>query len=117
MGARGVAAGLSISVALTTGLLFEAWSRKTNNQGRWAVYKFFFISLLLSLAVGAILVPVYHTLVQIIPPGGLIPDLGICLITGLVFLVVLGGLGRLFKISEIQTLFGKMYGKIVKKIR
>jgi len=44
MGIKGVALGLSLSVIITTGALFEAWSRKTKNAGRSEVYAFFGIT-------------------------------------------------------------------------
>ncbi|WDP93086.1 MAG: murein biosynthesis integral membrane protein MurJ [Desulfobacter sp.] len=116
MGAKGVAAGLSLSVALTTGLLFEAWSRRTGNKGKTDVYRFFLVCVLLSLASGAALEAVYAGITRIVPTGGLISNLCICTATGLAFLAILGGLGRLFNISEILTLYERIYGKTLKKI-
>ncbi len=117
IGVKGVAAGLSLSVALTTGLLFEAWSRKTNNTGKWAVYQFFWVSLMLSVIVG-ILLELFHSflLVPMFPANGLIANLGKSAAIGLMFIVLLWILGLMFNINEIHLLYHRIYSKAIKPL-
>ncbi len=111
MGGKGVAAGLSLSAALTTGLLFEAWSRRTDNREKWAVYRFFGVALMLSIAIGIILELFHSFVLVILPSPGLLSNLGKCAATGLVFLVLLWGMGLMFNISEIHALYNRIYGR------
>jgi len=120
MGVKGVALGLSISVALTTGLLYEAWNRKTQNESKSEVYRFFGVSILVSLVTGLLLQAVYTGVTTLIVPGRFIPNLIICMVLGIVFLLVLGATGRLFRIPEIQTLYERLFSKMmpwIKKIK
>ena len=112
-----MALGLSVSVALTTGLLFEAWSRKTGNQQKKEVYRFFGVSLLLSLFTGLVAEAVYRVVCLMIPTGSLISNLGICVITAVIFLIALGGVGRLFRIKEIQILYENLSTKVMPWIK
>ena len=119
MGAKGVALGLSVSVALTTGLLFEAWNRKTGNDAKYQVYQFFGVSVLVSLVIGVMLETIYLGLTTLIPPGPLVSNILICMITGIIFLLLLGLMGKLCKITQIQILYEKLFTKMmpwVKKI-
>jgi len=113
IGVKGVALGLSVSVALTTGLLFEAWSRKTGNDGKYEVYRFFGVTVLVSLVTGLASEAAYRGLVLLIPAHGLIPDFSICMVTGIIFLILLGMMGRLCRIPEIQTLYEKLFIKVM----
>ena len=113
MGIKGVALGLSVSVALTTGLLFEAWNRKSENTGKRDVYRFFGIMALISLVLGILLQAAYSILIIVITPGALLKNLLICMITGIIFLLLLGSIGKLCRIREINTLYTKIFAKVV----
>ena len=111
MGIKGVALGLSLSVIITTGVLFEAWNRKTKNTGRSEVYAFFGLMLLVSIVVWLILKAVYAGILGLIPISGFFAHIFICIIIGTLFLIILAGLGKILKIKEISTLYTKVLTK------
>ncbi|MEH0022295.1 MAG: murein biosynthesis integral membrane protein MurJ [Desulfobacter sp.] len=113
MGVKGVALGLSLSVAVTSLLLFETWSRKSNNTEKSDVYRFLVNILLVSICMGAVLQAVYLGLVRFIPPDGMVLSMAVCVIMGLVFLLLFGALGKLFGIAEIHTLYEKIFKKVL----
>ncbi|MDD9305110.1 MAG: murein biosynthesis integral membrane protein MurJ [Desulfobacter sp.] len=112
MGIKGVALGLSLSVALTCGLLFETWNRKTQNTEKHEVYRFFFVLVLVSSGLGAMLQGVYLLVIQLILPGSLINNLMICALMGIVFLFMFGLIGKIFHIPEIHTLYHTLFKKV-----
>ncbi|WP_321491774.1 murein biosynthesis integral membrane protein MurJ [uncultured Desulfobacter sp.] len=111
MGINGVALGLSMSVIITTGALFEVWSRRTQNTGKTDVYTFFGVMLLVSIMVWGILKAIYVGILHVIPISGLFTHIVICLIVGTVFLIILAGMGKIFKIREISSLYTKVLAK------
>ena len=111
MGLKGVALGLSVSVMLTTGLLFETWSRKTGNSGKNEVYRFFCTQVMIGLLLYPLLQATYWGMNWVMPGESLVARIGICAVTGAVFVVLLGLVGRLFKIREIQMLYDKILTK------
>ncbi|HCY86403.1 MAG TPA: murein biosynthesis integral membrane protein MurJ [Desulfobacteraceae bacterium] len=113
MGVKGLALGLALSAALTCFFLFEAWSRKSENTQKTSVYLFFFKMVGLSLGLGMILYAVYPVVSGILLPGKLWTDLTICALLGLLFLTLLGLAGRMFRIPEIHTLYGKLFRRLL----
>ena len=111
MGIKGVALGLSLSVIITTGALFEVWSRKTKNAGRSDVYAFFGVMLAVSILVWLILKGVYVEIVRIMPISGFFSHLFICVIIGTLFLIILALIGKIFKIREVSSLYAKVLEK------
>ncbi|MCG8548977.1 MAG: murein biosynthesis integral membrane protein MurJ [Desulfobacterales bacterium] len=111
MGIKGVALGLSLSVIITTGALFEVWGRKTKNSGRSEVYTFFGVMLTVSIAVWLILKAAYAGIVHLIPISGFFAHILICIIVGTLFLFILASIGKVFKIQEISTLYAKVLTK------
>lgn len=111
MGIKGVALGLSLSVIITTGALFEVWSKRTQNAGRSEVYTFFGVMLLVSMVVWLILKAVYVETVHLIPISGFFAHILICIIVGALFLIILAGVGKVFKIREVNTLYSKILTK------
>ncbi|MCG8566448.1 MAG: murein biosynthesis integral membrane protein MurJ [Desulfobacterales bacterium] len=113
MGVQGVALGLSLSVVTTTLLLYEAWNRKSGNMGKSAVYLFFLKLIPLSLIMGGICAALRHGLSQFISPTTLPAALGVGILTGMGFIIILPMLGRLMKIQEIKTLYQKISQRIL----
>lgn len=111
MGIKGVALGLSLSAIITTAALFEVWSRKTKNAGRSEVYMFFGIMLLASIAVWLVLKATYAGILHLIPITGFFAHIFICIIVGTLFLIILAGIGKFFKIREVSTLYAKVLTK------
>lgn len=111
MGIKGVAFGLSLSVIITTGALFEVWGRKTKNTGRSDVYFFFGVMVLVSIAVWLILKAIYIGIIHLIPISGFFAHIFICIFVGTLFLIILAGIGKIFKIKEINTLYAKVLTK------
>jgi len=111
MGIKGVALGLSLSVIITTGALFEVWSRKTKNAGRSDVYISFGVMLLVSILVWLVLKAIYVGIIHLIPITGFFTHIFICIIVGIFFLILLAGMGKFFKIREVSTLYAKVLTK------
>ena len=112
MGIHGVALSLSLSVAMTTFLLYEAWSRKTQNPGKGEVYLFFVKLTGLSLITGILLELLHRWLIRLIVPDGMSRALVVCAIMGIVFVAGMLAAGRVLKIREIQILFNKLQRRI-----
>ncbi len=111
-GIHGVAFTLSLSVALTTFLLYEVWNRKTGNPGKKRVYFFFMKLAGLSLVLGFVLEVIHMGLARLLVPDHLAPALGLCIIMGLVFTAGILIMGRILNIKEIRILFDKLIGRI-----
>ena len=113
MGVQGVALGLSLSVILTTFLLFEAWSRKSGNAGKKEVYLFFLKLIPLSIAMGAAAMVFRYGWGLVLPDTDLFSALAVGILTGLGFLVLLPRAGDFLKIHEIRTLYEKIFQRIL----
>ncbi len=111
MGIKGLALGLSVSVIITTGALFEVWSRKTKNAGRSEVYAFFGRMALASIVIWLILRAVYAKITILMPISGFFNQIFICMTVGSLFLIILAAIGKMFKISEVTTLYAKVLVK------
>ena len=112
-GIKGVALGLSLTVAVSTGLLFEVWNRKSKNNEKGLVYRFFIKMVLISIIFGIVLQLTYMTVTFLILPGTLAMNLLICIITGIIFLFLFGLTGKICHISEINILYGKVLSKVI----
>jgi putative peptidoglycan lipid II flippase len=113
LGIRGVALGLSISVTLSSLLLFECWNRRTKNTGKREVYLFFIKLIPLSLFLGGILQASLLGLRLFFDPTGLIDALIICTITGIIFSILLPLTGKILGIKEILILYDKIFRRIL----
>lgn len=111
MGIKGVALGLSLSVIVTTGALFEVWGRKTKNTERSEVYSFLGVMLLVSIVVWLVLKAVYTGIVYLIPIPSFFSHIFICIIVGTLFLIILAGIGKVFKIREVSMIYAKVLAK------
>ncbi len=113
MGVKGVAFGLSLSVTVTCLALFEAWNRRSNNIKKSEVYLFLIKIILVSICIGIALQAIYLGVIRILVPGSLIANLTICVVMGLIFLMIFGVTGKLFRIQEIHTLYEKIFRRIL----
>ena len=111
-GIHGVAFTLSLSVALTTFLLYEVWNKKSKNPGKKEVYLYFLKLAGLSLIFGVILEIVHRGIIRILVPDHLGPALIVCIIMGLIFITGIMLMGRMMNIQEIRILFDKLIGRI-----
>ncbi len=113
MGVEGVALGLSLSVILTTFLLYEAWNRRSNNQDKTKVYGFFLKLVPLSMAMGALSALARHLFAMVLPPHHLFPALAVGMATGMVFVILLPLAGKMFKMEEIPILYERILKRIL----
>lgn len=113
LGIKGVALGLSLSVIVSSLLLFECWNRKSQNTQKKEVYHFFFKLVPISLVLGGILQGILMGLRPLFDPGTLAGNLMICIIVGLVFSVLLPLFGVLLRIKEISILYDKIFRRIL----
>ncbi len=113
MGIKGVALGLTLSVTLSSFLLFECWNRKSRNTSKKEVYLFFLKIIPVSLTIGAILQVTLMGLRHYFDPATLAGNMMVCLITTLVFLFLLPLTGLFLRIKEIRILYDKILRRIV----
>jgi len=113
LGIKGVALGLTISVTLSSLLLFECWSRKSQNNQKNEVYLFFLKLIPATLILGIILQVIYLGLAKMLDPSAPVPGLIICTITGLAFLFLLPAIGYVLGIKEIHILYDKIFRRII----
>jgi len=113
LGIKGVALGLSVSVTLSSLLLFECWNRKAKNIEKMQVYTFFLKLVPISFVLGALLQAAAMGLRQLFDPTTLYGSLIICVCTGLIFLILLPLMGRISGIREINLLYDKIFRRIL----
>lgn len=104
MGAKGVALGLSITVAAQCFVLFECWNRQSSNSEKNQVYLFFLKMLPLSLGLWIILKLWAEFLRTVLDPLSHSGCLVIGILTGAVFCILFLASGYLFSIQEIKDL-------------
>lgn len=104
-GAAGLASGLSVTVMVSAAALFESWSRKTRNPGKNQVYLFMARLIPAGLVLGAILSGIHTGVTRVMPPDTIFSALGICILTGLAFMILMPVAGRLLGIPEIITFY------------
>ena len=112
--ARGVALALSASAFLQVVVLYELWNRKTNNKGKWEVYRFFTKIGLVSILIGSAFSFVTAFLYRFIDPTTFSGAFFVCAVSAPVFLLLFAGAGYIFKIDEIFALAKAVKQKTVK---
>ncbi|MDZ7291456.1 MAG: murein biosynthesis integral membrane protein MurJ [candidate division KSB1 bacterium] len=113
IGIKGVALAMSASAIIQTTLLYALWGRRTNNEGRGEVYRFFAKIILLSAIVCLLLLWFKTRLLQGIDHATPVGSLLICLILGTVFVIAFIGMGYIFRVDEIVG----MIDRFAKKLR
>ncbi len=108
MGIRGVALALSLAAMLQTIILFECWNRKSDNRDGRMIYRFFIKIVLISIGLGLVLGQVKKVLNHLFDSATVPGAFLICSSIGLLFALLFGGSGYLFKITEIHQLYGKL---------
>jgi putative peptidoglycan lipid II flippase len=104
LGPQGVALGVSFSSFLQVALLYILWNRRSQNRGSRSVYTHVVKVILLSCFIGAVLEILRNT---ILPWFDVTTKAGaflLCVVTGIVFLVILVPAGKLMRINEIQEI-------------
>lgn len=114
LGARGVALALSGSAFLQVVVLYELWNRRTKNQGKWQVYRFFCKISLVSILIGMAFSGVTSFLYRFIDPTSFSGAFSVCAISAPIFLLLFAGAGYVFRIDEIFTLAKAVKQKAVK---
>jgi putative peptidoglycan lipid II flippase len=71
------------------------------------VYLFLVKLILASLVMGGILSGIHQMLTRLMPPTTFVPAMIICIVTGLVFLMLMPVAARLLRIPEIMTFYEK----------
>lgn len=110
--ARGVALALSGSAFLQVVVLYELWNRRTDNKGKWQVYRFFFKISFVSILIGLAFSGVPSFLYRFIDPGTFGGAFSVCAVSAPVFLLFFAGAGYIFKIEEIFVLAGTIKQKV-----
>ncbi len=112
MGAKGVALGLSITIAAQCFALYECWNRKSGNTGKKQVYFFFLKMIPLSLVLGFFLNFSSDFLRTIIDPSGRWGSLAVAICIGIEFCFLFLLAGNLLHIREITDLKDKVLKKL-----
>jgi putative peptidoglycan lipid II flippase len=113
LGPEGVALGLSLTVIFSCFALFESWNKKSGNTGKDLVYRFLFKLILASILIGALLSFIHPVLTRLMPPVSSVPALGICAVTGLLFLLMMPVAGKVMGIPEIVIFYQKTARKLL----
>ncbi|MBU2649209.1 murein biosynthesis integral membrane protein MurJ [bacterium] len=115
MGVTGVALGLSISAVFQAGLLYILWNRRIGSRegGKMAVYLLKIV--LLSLALGAILQGFHQALAVWLDITSLGGSLGVVLLTGILFLILLISSSRFLGIEEVKNLLTRVVLSLKKR--
>lgn len=113
MGAGGVALAISVSAVIQVTLLYALWNRRSKNAESRDVYRGYVKMMLLTFPIGIVLDVLRRGLAQWTPEKGLVGNLMICCITGLLFLGLLIGAGYLFRIREITDTFRRLLQKAI----
>jgi len=111
MGPRGIALGLSLSVALQAFVLYECWNQKSGNSEKKGVYLFFLKTIPVSLFLGILLFLSVFALRKAFDSmtfHGALIIAGIC---GIEFVILFFLAGKIFKINEILVLYKKIFRK------
>ncbi len=111
MGAKGVALGLSITIAIQCFVLFECWNRQSQNIGKKQVYLFFLKMIPLSLMLWIILKFSADFLRTLFDSASFSGCAIISLLIGIEFLVLFLFTGQLFSIQEIIDFKNKVLHK------
>jgi len=117
MGPKGVAFGLSFSVIIQAVILFECWSRKSENSDKNDVYLFFSKTVLISLIMGFVLFLTAGGLRQFIDCFTVWGAITIACIVGFEFLLLFFLTGSVLKIREIIHLYETIFKRILPWIK
>lgn len=113
LGVNGLALGLSLSVFLSSFLLFECWNRKTQNHEKGQVYLFFGKLVLVSLILGAMLQAAAWGLRILMDTSTFGNSFLLCILVSLIFTILLPLMGLAFRIQEIEILYDKIFKRIL----
>lgn len=105
LGVLGIGLAISCSALLQVLVLFAVWNRRTDNTGSGAVYAFYGKSLLVALPVAGLLHITQGLLLQWIDNAAFFGSLALIAIQGMLFIVVMAGATRVFKIEEARLLW------------
>jgi len=108
MGVAGVGLAISASALLQTLFLFSVWNRRSNNTAAIGVYRAYLNAALGTLVIGAILWLVHGALQISRYDQTLITNLAVISIVSVVFVILTGLWGWIFKIEAIQYVFSRL---------
>lgn len=111
-GAGGVALAVSLSAMLQVLVLYALWNRRSGNRGQGRVYRFYLRIMLVSLVIGTVLEWVKRELWRGIDPATVLGSLSLSAIIGALFLILLMGTARLFRIQEVAEVMDRVAGKL-----
>jgi putative peptidoglycan lipid II flippase len=110
-GPAGVALGVSFSAFLQVTVLYWLWNKRSNNKGGLLVYGHIGKVLAASIGLGVILELFKRTALAAVDQWTLRGSLFACVVLGLLFLILLYGAGRLFRIKEFSDVFNLLTGR------
>lgn len=114
MGAKGVALGLSVTVAIQCFVLFECWNKQSANKEKKRVYLFFIKILPLSLVLGIILKICADYLRGFFDPASVTHSLILCFLISAEFCILFLFSGLFLGIEEIMTLKSKVFRRLAR---
>ena len=115
-GPAGVAGGVSFSAFLQVIVLYALWNKRSNNRGGALVYGHMGNVIVASIVLGVILEVIQRTALTALDPWTLSGSMFKCLVSSMLFLMLLYGAGRLVRIKEFSDVFDLMTGKFRKII-
>lgn len=112
-GAKGIALGLSLTIAVQALVLFELWNRKSKNTDSRQVWLFLVKMIPISIILAILLSFSANYLRGIMEVKSLWNSLGLIIVIGIEFCGLFIFTGYIFKIKEIKTLYNKIIQKLI----
>jgi len=114
MGILGIGLAISLAAWIQVIVVYGVWCRTSSNAGSTVVFVFYGKMMVLSLVLAGLLWWARRLVLLWIDAAYLAAGFGVIVILGLLFVVLMGLAARLFNISEIQSLTGKLKAKLFK---
>ncbi len=116
MGVAGVGLAISASALLQTIFLYSVWNRRSNNTDAIGVYRAYLQAAIGALVIGAILWLVHGVLRLTLDSRTLITDLAVIGFVSVLFVMLTGWWGWIFKVEAIQYMSSRVASlKVLKK--
>jgi putative peptidoglycan lipid II flippase len=114
MGILGIGLAISLAALIQVIVVYGVWNKSSRNQNSRTVYRFYGKMVALSLPLGLVLWAAHRLILLWIDVSTFAAGIGVIVILGMLFTVLMGLAARLFNINEIQSLTAKLKAKLFK---
>ena len=113
----GIGLAISCSALIQVIILFSIWNRKSDNRGSRSVYGFYLKCFIISLPVAGCLMLTQGLLSQWIEISSKFGSIGMIVIQGLFFLLLMVAATWAFKLDEARVVWDKIIARFSKSAR